>query len=317
MEGKVADSINNLETMLQTLRSYLRSELSVSEPSKDSVVDIKVKVQNTAVPIAGFAAVVFVGVGIIIGFTGNEDLLKKLQKIERRYPIQTLEERDKKVVIWYVNTWVEEDEEGYSTPRVRKTEGDKLFPGESKEYEIKVPFDYLPYISVKVTGVISPGNLFQSAHVLNSFEKWSKPIAMDFYKTLTTIDIHRPLNLVTVNTPDFGPKTTFEETTNFRKIISQAVDYINSSRKEIIQLASKYKNIEMTTYLARVILPYLESVEKACKDLSAVTTSGNIEEIRNLVNRFNILSNDSKEVDRKAMELLSRLGIEASEVGIK
>lgn len=313
----MADSINNLETMLRALRNYLRSELSVSEPTKDSIVDIKVKVQNTAVPIGGFAAVVFVGVGIIIGFTGNEDLLKKLQKIERRYPIQTLEERDKKVVIWYVNTWVEEDEEGYSTKRVRKTEGDKLFPGESKEYEIKVPFDYLPYISVKVTGVISPGNLFQSAHVLNSFEKWSKPIATDFYKTLITIDIHRPLKLVIVNTPDFGPKTTFEEMTNFRKTTSQAVDDINKLRKQITQLASKYKYIEMTTYLARVILPYLESVEKACKDLSAVTTSGNIEEIRNLANRFNLLSNDSKEVDRKAIELISRLGIDPSEVGIK
>jgi hypothetical protein len=310
----MADSINNLETELQALRSYLRSELSVSEPTKDSVVDVKVKVQNTATPSAGFAAVVFVGIGIVIGLVGTEDILKKLQKIERRYPIQTLREIDKNVVIWYVNTWVEEDEEGYSSQGIRKIEGDKLFPGESKEYEIKVPFDCLPYISVKVNGVISPGNLFQSAHVLNSLDKWSKPIAIDFFKSLAIIDIHRPLKLIIANIPDFGPKTTFEETTNFRKTLGQSVDYINSSRKEITQLASKCKNIEMITYLVKVILPYLQSVEKSCTDLSAVTASGNLEEIRNLVNRFNLLSNDAKEVDQKAMELISRLGIEPNEV---
>jgi hypothetical protein len=317
MEGKVADSINNLETMLQTLRSYLRSELSVSEPSKDSIVDIKVKVQNTAVPSAGFASVTFVGVGIFIIFAGTEDLLKILQNTEPRYPIQTPEESDKKMVIWYVNTWVEEDDEGYSTQHVRKIEGAKLFPGESKEYEIKVPVDCLPYITVKVNGVISPGNLLQSAHVLNSFDKLSKPIAIDFFKVLTAIDIHRPLKLVIANTPNFGPKTTFEETTSFRKTISQAVDDINNLRKEITQLAHKYKNKEMIAYLVYVILPYLESVEKTCKDLSTVTASGNIEEIRNLVNRFNLLSNDSKDVNRKAIELISRLGIDPSEVGIK
>lgn len=313
----MADSVEHLEDMLQTMRSYLRSEMSVSEPTSNSVAKIRVNVQNTAPPNGGFAEVVFVGVRIVVLHTGTKSVLEKLKNIVGgRYPIQELGESEKKTIIWYVNTWVEEDDDG-STHRVSKIEGDILFPGENANYEINMPLDCLPYISLKVDGVLSPGNLFKSAHILKNFDKWSKPIVTDFFRGLNNVDIHKSLKLVMANTPAFGPKTTLEETTNFRKTIAQAVENVAGCTGEIKQLWSKCKSLEMIAHLQNVILPYLQSVEKACTNVTGAVASGNLEEIRDSVKRFNLLLNDAKEVDQKTIALVSKSGIEPGEIGLR
>jgi hypothetical protein len=240
----------NLETMLEFLRGYLRSEITVTNPNpitssetnnkvkSPELVNIKIKVRNTAQPRDGFGEVVFVGVGLSITCNGNSQIIEKLKNTVRNHTIQQWQQYPSKSVIWYVNTWVEEEDDG-STHRQRKLDGDTLFPGDSKDYEIKVPFESLPYLSIKVNGYISPGNLFKSGQVLQGFEKWSKPELMSNIKALVDLKIHLPVRIAIAGIPEFGPKTTFEEITGLRKTINDSLENIKNIKQSLQQMPNR------------------------------------------------------------------------------
>jgi hypothetical protein len=290
----------NIENVLESLRNFLSSEISEIKQNTASssdilgktknldLVNVKVKVRNTAPPSYGFGEVVFVGVGLTITCNATNQIFEKLKNTVKKHTVQQWQAQPRSTVIWYVNTWVESDDEGSNTHHAEKIKGDTLFPGETVDYEFNVPFESLPYISIKVDGNISPGNLFRSGQILQGFDKWSKPELIASIKALVDLKIHHPVISVITGIPEFGPKTTFEEITNFRKTVSESLVTIKNVKQSIQQLPKLHFNLEIHNFMVEVVIPYLNSFEKSCENTLAALASGNMEIITGSIKEIKI-----------------------------
>jgi len=321
--------VMNLETMLESLRNYLSSEISIDSPNQSTIpensgktknidqVNVKVKVRNNAPPKDGYGELVFVGVGLTITCNATNQIFEKLKNTVKKHTVQQWQAQPRSTVIWYVNTWVEEDwDEGYNTQKQKKIDGDTLFPGETKDYEFNVPFESLPYISIKVDGYISPGNLFHSGKMLPGFEKWSKPELTASVKDLINLNVFHPIKMVSSRIPEFGPQTTFEQITTFRNTLTEVKTEINNIKEAAGKVFKNHYYLEIISLYKEAIFPYLNSVEKTCDNVITALASGNMDKITESIKELKSNSDKSKEIEQKIRNLVLKSGIEPKEMGL-
>ncbi len=185
MEKSISRIDQDLEKTLGALQRYLQSEMSISEPfwvnaagqgENYEAVTIKVKVTNTAPSREGWGEIVFVGVGLTLTCNGSDTLFQRLKSSLQPYPIRRWASLKERTLIsaGNISSGVEETaDSSYNPDTFGRT---TLFPGESTTYDIELPLASLPFVSVSVTGIISPGNLFQCGQVFRDLEKLAKPV---------------------------------------------------------------------------------------------------------------------------------------------
>ncbi len=179
------------EKTLEGFQDYLHSQISIVdsefafpdqaiEGANRESVKLRVKILNASPTTEGSGEIVFVGVRLIVTCTGSDEMFHKLKqaigfadnKSLQPHTIRQSGTPIDRTILWWGDTPV--DEEDYSCRNSRTIDGATLFPGETTTYEIDLPIESLPFVSIDATGVILPGNLFQFSHSLGGLEEWSR-----------------------------------------------------------------------------------------------------------------------------------------------
>ena len=158
---------------IQSLRSLLKSEVSISDPKEGEVI-ATIKVYNDAPESHDGGDIVFLGVGLRItdGRGRPKGSAYWPSRIKKSRPSDQAELRRK----YNEGDWV--GGTGDSFPAYTSDEqsrGEVLFPGESVVYEIKTSEDELPYLDVRVEGSLSRRHLFHISQPMEALKALTQP----------------------------------------------------------------------------------------------------------------------------------------------
>ncbi|MBI4336940.1 MAG: hypothetical protein HY683_03825 [Chloroflexi bacterium] len=310
----------DIEALLDTFRSWLCSETSISQPSvmkfgrgkEQEAVVLTVQVRNSAPPSNDGAEIVFVGVGLRISDAREpyNSGPRWVSDIKTSRPSDQQARRKK----YDQGTWVS----GRPFPAETSDEksfGEVLFPRETVVYELRIPTADLPYASVQVEGSVSRRHLWHFVETPDGIEQYSRPLLLETLRVLNTVEFQHPVAEIISSIPDFGPNTTLEQLEGFRKVIEQAMSQISTMRETLNKVFHTAPNRELREHIKEDVGRYLLSVEQACTRALEAVSSGNMGRIRDAATTLKQQLAASEEVPGKTLQLLSRLRIAPDEVG--
>lgn len=155
---------------IQSLREFLKTEMSVGEPEKGRA-KAEIRIYNDAPLISGGSEVVFVGVGLRIidgrGRTGGDR--KWASKVKVLEKSDQIEGRQK----YNEGEWVAGQGRFPAYTDDEQSHGHILFPGERLVFVVDISEDQLPYLDIRVEGSVSRRHLLHLSKPMEALRKWS------------------------------------------------------------------------------------------------------------------------------------------------
>ena len=227
------ESILNTLEGIQSLRHFLKSEMSIGDPENGEII-ATINVHNNAPPSRDKGDVVFLGVGlrITVGREGGNQRGSNYwpPKIKKSRPSDKTELRQ----TYDEGTWFGSSGASFpATTADEQSHGEVLFPGESVVYEIKISESELPYLDVRVEGSVSRRHLFHISQPMEALKPWTQPVIAETFRALDAIDFYTPLVSLSEVMPTWGPRTTIAEMDAFRDAITKAKDHVGKVMQEL------------------------------------------------------------------------------------
>lgn len=311
----------DVEKLFTTLRSWLRSEISVSgatlmkfdREKEQEGVEIRVQVRNAAPSREDGGEVVFIGVGLRIldgrDRTGRPTWISGIRKTRPSDRQDIRQGTDR-------GTWVAGSEWPREATANEESFGEVLFPGESVIYQMQTPTTDLPYIRIKVEGTVSRRHLFHFIRTMEGLEPWTRPLLLETFRALKAANIHRPALTATSALPKFGPKTTLEEVTAFRQALKEAMAQISQTNLSLNTAFHSAPGPEIRDLLKQVVGQYLVSLNKACANTLEALSTGDTGRMHEATDSLKQQLAAAEEVNFKMLQVMSGLGITPDEAGI-
>lgn len=300
--------LNNLQD-IQSLREFLKSGMSISEPSEGGVI-AKTTVYNDAPVSYDGGDIVFLGVGLRIT-VGSESGSSRgsnywPSRIKKSRPSDNVELRQKyNDGVWFGGT-------SGSFPAATSDEqahGDVLFPGERVEYEIKISESDLPSLDIRVEGSVSRRHLLHISRSIEALKRWTQPAVEETFRGLNTIDFYSPLLSIIDSIPAFGPQTTLADINSFKLVVETARDHIGGVMKDLNEVYHSAPSQKLRDYMKKGIGQYLTSATKVCDKTLEALSGSDMDKMKEAAEEMKAHLQTSEELKRGQVDLKSELGL--------
>jgi hypothetical protein len=99
---------------------------------------------------------------------------------------------------------------------------------------------------------------------MEALKKWTQPLIIDTFRSLSAIDFYTPLLSILTVIPIFGPQTTLAEIDSLKVAIEKARDYTKENIQKLNKIYHSAPNQKLRDYMKTGIGQYLELSIKMC-----------------------------------------------------
>jgi hypothetical protein len=192
-----------------------------------------------------------------------------------------------------------------------QSHGEVLFPGESVIYEIKIPQAELPYLDIRVEGLVSRRHLFHISQPLETLKALIQPVVVQTFRSLDAIDFYNPLVSLANAIPVWGPQTTIAEINGFKDAVGNAKDHIEKVMKELNKVYHSAPNQKLRDYMKTGIGQYLESTAIICNKTLQMLSGSDTKKMQEAADELKIHVFKAEGLKRGQKELMSQFGIDS------
>ena len=291
---------------IQSLRGFLKSEMSVDDSGEQVIATIRA--WNEAPVSTDGGNVVFVDVGLrIVGehpqgpHRRSPNWASQIKKAET----STQAELRK---AYQEGRWIGGSDTSPPGLSGGQSHGEVLFPGESVAWEIRIEKVDLPYLDIRVEGSVSRRHLLQISQPMAVLKAWTQPLLAETFGRLDAIDFVSPLFSLTAATPAFGPETTIAAIQGFRDTVGKAE---NDVKTVLLALSEVKRPNRRVGDCMEDMRQYLKSFFKLFSAAQAALSGSDTAKMKAAADEMSAHAARAQDLKRRLAELKSHFGIDS------
>lgn len=257
--AKQNESVNKILSDIQSLRSFLKSDVSINNAEEKEAV-VTIKVYNDAPESRDGGNIVFLGVGLrFIDGRGTP-------RGSNYWPSRASKSRpsDQEALRRQYNEgiWVGSTEAFPVVTSDEQAHGEVLFPGEVVVYAIKTTNADLPYLDIRVEGSVSRRHLLHISNTVSALKSLSLPIVAKVFQDIDKLDLYSPLITLRDAIPVLDPNTRLADLEAYKGKLEEAINHVKKVMPELNTVYHAAPNQELRDLMKQHIGNYLTTSER-------------------------------------------------------